>query len=723
MMNELQTVWDEFLERWPAERISSMTLEEYVSTKDKSTFTYWVETQTGSIANIKGSPSPKFGIYKRQSEPKERSGMTHGENYSWWDKFGKTESEAFNNVRNEIVKVIRAAQIGDLQVIDNVPLAPVFKWKIAFLYQDQIRPKIINIFAKDKLQILTSLSKAASYPELYQQLSGGYRKEIFSNMAEYGKHCWLQLELVSDDGIDDQTDPDLLASIIPPLNQILYGPPGTGKTYNTVNEALAIVDPEYLAEFGHDRFKIKTRFDELVAKNRIGFVTFHQSFSYEDFVEGLKATSNEAGQINYVIEDGIFKSICMGAIGNKLNLESAINPQGSVWNISIEESGDRSLRAHCFENDIGLLPWRCTGDFIVAEVERNETYYGQGTENLKSLYDFSHSTSLGDLVVCIDSNTSIVAVGVVTGGYSFDDSGITARAGYSHLLPIKWFIKGFSVDFNELKDGRQSEPLTFYPLKHLSAGDVLAHLKSHGVALNRSKSLAKDDKEQKYVLIIDEINRGNISSIFGELITLIEPSKRAGGTEALSVKLPYSKEPFSVPSNLHIIGTMNTADKSLAQVDIALRRRFEFVEMMPDSSVLKKVPPVDGINIVEMLETINQRIELLYDREHTIGHSFFLPLESDPTIERLARIFELEILPLLEEYFFEDWERVGQVLGDHLKKATPELRFIEEKLSGNAISNLMGSDWSQDGISPYQRNKAALLNPEAYKGIYGSQQG
>ncbi|MCU8072398.1 hypothetical protein L5M10_22605 [Shewanella sp. SM32] len=164
---------------------------------------------------------------------------------------------------------------------------------------------------------------------------------------------------------------------------------------------------------------------------------------------------------------------------------------------------------------------------------------------------------------------------------------------------------------------------------------------------------------------------------------------------------------------------MNTADKSLAQVDIALRRRFEFTEMMPKHELLSDVF-VKGIDIAKLLKTINQRIELLYDREHTVGHSFFLPLKNEPSIERLGRIFELEILPLLEEYFFEDWERVGQVLGDHLK-TEPSLKFIEEKFTDASVLTLMGSDWSQDGIRIYQRNKAALLNPEAYKGIYDAQ--
>lgn len=235
--------------------------------------------------------------------------------------------------------------------------------------------------------------------------------------------------------------------------------------------------------------------------------------------------------------------------------------------------------------------------------------------------------------------------------------------------------------------------------------------------VSKRMSPSNQSSSDKRVLIIDEINRGNISNIFGELITLIEPSKRAGAKEALSVKLPYSKEMFSVPDNLHIIGTMNTADKSLAQIDIALRRRFQFEEMMTNYELLAEIPLIDGIDIEQMVRVINKRIKLLYDREHTIGHSFFLSLKDNPSIEHLAEIFELQILPLLEEYFFENWERVAMVLGDHLK--TDEgLRFVVEQFDANEIAQLMGDDWDQVGIQPYVRNELAFKVVEAYIGIY-----
>ena len=231
--------------------------------------------------------------------------------------------------------------------------------------------------------------------------------------------------------------------------------------------------------------------------------------------------------------------------------------------------------------------------------------------------------------------------------------------------------------------------------EHVYARSIKKHIKD---SLGEEKS--------NYVLIIDEINRGNIANIFGELITLIEPSKRAGKSEALSVTLPYSKETFSVPDNLYIIGTMNTADRSLALMDTALRRRFHFIEMMPQPELLADIK-VEGVDIQRLLERMNARITALYDREHTLGHAFFIPLHGEPTLTKLREIFERQILPLLQEYFFEDWNKIRLVVGKTL--------VIEETVAIDLF------DEAVDGmVNPktYRLNLPALDQAATYIRIY-----
>jgi len=227
---------------------------------------------------------------------------------------------------------------------------------------------------------------------------------------------------------------------------------------------------------------------------------------------------------------------------------------------------------------------------------------------------------------------------------------------------------------------------------------------------------ANKDLKNNYVLIIDEINRGNISKIFGELITLIEPSKRTGEPEQLSVTLPYSGDSFSVPNNLYIIGTMNTADRSLTSIDTALRRRFDFIEMQSRPELLTEIE-VEGVNIELMLTKMNQRIEVLYDREHTLGHAFFMHLDDDSTIADLAVVFERKIIPLLQEYFFEDWEKIRIVLGDDQKPAVIDQFVIENAIPANIFSGNVVQNYRLQNVVTYSINPNAFTNPASYQQI------
>ena len=471
-----------------------------------------------------------------------------------------------------------------------------------------------------------------------------------------------------------------------PVNKILCGPPGTGKTYHTVNEALEILDPEFKEEHLHDRAALKARYDELAAEQRIRFVTFHQSFSYEDFVEGIRADS-EGGQLQYRVEPGVFRAICEDARGSaRVASDVGVREGARIWKISIDGAGSASpTREYCFANGEARIGWPDVGDLANERLEEVPAYASLGSNDRSTLKAFSREIEPGDVLLCIRSEDEIQAVGVVQGEYEYQPkppAGV--RQDFPNVLPVKWLATGLGLDIRPINDGRKFTVKTVYEITRFGWPDLAEYLEGAGVRLAGAVSL-QEARELPYVLIIDEINRGNVSRIFGELITLIEPSKRRGAEEALEVVLPYSRKRFSVPRNVHLIGTMNTADRSLAGLDVALRRRFEFVEMLPDSSALLEAR-VDGIALDALLDSMNRRIEVLLGRDYMLGHAYFMPLVASPTLDGLAGVFRKQVLPLLQEYFFEDWQKIAWVLNDHRK---PEgLKFVQHVNVG--IGELLG---------------------------------
>lgn len=390
------------------------------------------------------------------------------------------------------------------------------------------------------------------------------------------------------------------------LNQILFGPPGTGKTYNTINKAVAIVDnlkEAALNIYYEERNDLKERFDELLIDDwenpngQIGFVTFHQSMSYEDFIEGIKPGLNDEQNVIYDIEPGVFKMMASIARDNWLDAN-----RGTKEQLSFEEAFTK-LKEEWQEHQEMKFPLKREG---------------------------SEYTILG-----------------------FTKSSIKfkkASGGTGHTLSIST-LRDY---FYKRREVRQTGVGIYYPA-------ILDKLKSY------QPSLIVEKEEKNYVLIIDEINRGNVSQIFGELITLIEEDKRLGKAEALEVTLPYSKEKFGVPPNLYIIGTMNTADRSVEALDAALRRRFNFEEMPPrpmliatEGKLKAQKGILDTVDLPLLLNTINKRIEKLLDKDHQIGHSYFMSVTK---LSELKEAFQNKIVPLLQEYFFGDYGKIGLVVG------------------------------------------------------------
>jgi 5-methylcytosine-specific restriction protein B len=382
---------------------------------------------------------------------------------------------------------------------------------------------------------------------------------------------------------DDKNPTEDYKELHSPLNQILFGPPGTGKTYQTINKALELIGERIE---GKTRQEIKELFELKRKEGQIVFTTFHQSMSYEDFIEGIKPETFE-NQVVYTIKNGIFKSICQAALTpNQIGFDRAYE----------------ALKKRLIEVDLLNLKTPTGKEFAISL---------NSNDNL-TLYTGSKKEKQGSL-------TKENIQKQINGEEKF-------RGWDGYFKSIVEYLKS-DFGYSELKT-----------------------------------------QNKNYVLIIDEINRGNVSQIFGELITLIEEDKRLGKSEALEVILPYSKETFGVPSNVYIIGTMNTSDRSVEALDVALRRRFSFEEIPSRYDLQELAYEFAGVKTNNLLKTINIRIEKLLDKDHKIGHSYFI-LNGEKEIERrLLASFYKNIIPLLQEYFFGDYGKIGLVLGDGFVK-------------------------------------------------------
>ncbi|EAH4828005.1 AAA family ATPase [Campylobacter coli] len=457
------------------------------------------------------------------------------------------------------------------------------------------------------------------------------------------------------------------------LNQILYGPPGTGKTYHTIDKAL-----EILGENLESRDEKKAKFDEYVKDGQIVFITFHQSYGYEEFVEGIKPMiNNEANsqEIQYEIKDGIFKDICNRALENYEN--SNLNTEELREKIKLREKVEKFLNRLLETNE--PISKTKGGNFFINSFNNNTIeIYSEDVERFDGIFKLSLSTFITLLKSNIEFNSA-----------------------------VEMFKKVFDRDYAD-----RTHTYYFNLVNKFKEYEKQAVLKTEDNKIS-SNSL------NSYIIIIDEINRGNVSKIFGELITLIEPSKRIGESEELKVTLPYSGKKFGVPKNVYILGTMNTADRSITSLDTALRRRFEFVEMMPDPDLLKNVficKDVENPNkdedylgddaktegfaeiLQNILISINKRIEFLLDREKTIGHAFFMSeavkfnkdnwckpdkYEEDwyvLSISKLKSIFQNKIIPLLQEYFYNDYALISAVLNDNgmIEKCEKDDKYLQK---------------------------------------------
>ena len=575
---------------------------------------------------------------------------------------------------------------------------------------------------------------------------------------------------------DNSIDPTLPLASKPgfkshdlPLNQILYGPPGTGKTYETKSLAVEIITGEKLS----NRDELNSHYNSLVEDGRIQFITFHQSYGYEDFVEGIKPKLDkpEGGDVEYEIKDGIFKKMCRESTNKKylnttiysdeshVQQEEKLNPKKNEGHKILQLDSPSCTEAFNFgkkyqgrnvwqlrmthgsmnENSISVDGFNWFDKYNLDDEVKNSQ--GKASEFSKMLdrnileqinkgidpndmirsdaainrtMRFCLKMRKGDLVMVHKRPNSskleskelnqILAVAEVIGDYKYEEG---ERYAHTRAVKFLWCKRDdeLPINISDINNGKILSDTTICGAKNINpellikkVNERIGHIQENEVTQDEELVVSNSDHrppQNRFVLIIDEINRGNISKILGELITLLEEDKRLGNEETLEVTLPYSGDKFSIPNNLYIIGTMNTADRSIAFLDTALRRRFDFREMMPDSKILEdKI--FEGVNLQQLLDAINFKIREELDRDHQIGHSYLINVKS---ISDLARAFKNKICPLLDEYFHDRREKINSILNN-----------------SNLITNEDKNNWDW-------ANDEAFQNPENYKAVYKANSG
>ena len=468
--------------------------------------------------------------------------------------------------------------------------------------------------------------------------------------ADFRKEVLDQLKTIT---ITDEPKKNADKTPAIPLNQILFGAPGTGKTYRTKKMAVEIIN----GKKARTREEINKEYEELIEAGQIVFTTFHQSLSYEDFIEGIKPETID-GNVTYEVKDGIFKQLCSRAIEQKpKNSDIEIYDFDKGWNDLIAE-----VEQNFLSDSMLLLP---------ILTQDKGVYVTEITDNGNLKIKPKNSRLDIDYIVSYNRTKKL-----------------------QEAFPDLSVVKNIDKEFRSVIGGSNSS----------AYWAVLNYIN------NKIKENNKEidfEETKNHVFIIDEINRGNVSAIFGELITLLEEDKRKGNPEHTEVILPYSGKKFSVPNNVYIIGTMNTADRSVEALDTALRRRFSFVEMQPNPNH-EDLSEVGQVELKKLLKTINERIEVLIDKDHQIGHSYFIGIED---IDGLIRTFKDKIIPLLEEYFYGDFGKIGLVLGG---------AFI--KLAENQVAFPENFEYEKNFLEDkkiYHITPSESWKEDAFKSIYG----
>lgn len=740
---KLQEMLDGFLnfqEVWTLEKVKNMTLEEYTNIKkdnpNRDDFTFWIESKLDNLGSIWGGSAFKFGIYRRndESQKESSSGRLYSQNYAWIAKYGNNENEAFNNIKEKIIQIIQASQDNNLKTIEKIDFGDAIKWKIAFHYQDVKNIKIVNIFSKNVLDLI-SLNEFKEKLKIYQ-----IHKKLLENknlslvkMIEN-----IAIPLWNKYGMDSQNYIDKMKNL---FSEYLNKKKLDKNTINKYIQVIENISKEFLKEnlYSCDLFSFDQNInklnknEEFKLKNSNGHnmyssaLNYYRAFLIDYYEQDIFITERvQSEESNMKIIP--LNQILYGSPGTGKTYHT-IDKALEILGENLESRDEKKAKFDEYVKNGQIVFTTFHQSYGYEEFVEGIKPHIDSEENSKEIkYEIKDGIFKELCEKALENRDSIknfnFYIDKLKEKVKIDDNNPEK---YFELPNTKYSIqyrngKTFRIKFDDMSKNHKDYPVSIDNIEKLyktSNIDEIYNSAYVRAILNYLKLQGLEDYKEKdekvnlpYIIIIDEINRGNVSKIFGELITLIEASKRIGEKEELKVTLPYSGEKFGVPKNVYIIGTMNTADRSITSLDTALRRRFEFIEMMPDVSKLSM--DCEGINLQELLKAINTRIEYLLDREKTIGHAFFISVEN---LEDLKKVFKNKIIPLLQEYFYNDYALINAVLNDNGMifedkkddKYLQKIKNLDSVNSERSIYNIASFDdkiW--DKIEIYQ----AIYNDE-----------
>ncbi|MFZ9737733.1 MAG: AAA family ATPase [Prochlorotrichaceae cyanobacterium] len=617
MPSDLVEIHQQFLQRFPREKLGELTLENYAIGGKPDSFCHWIEFKTKSLGSVSGGSSDKWGIYWSKKDQDWR-----------WNKAlnSDTAEGAFEKLKTGLINLVQAADQNQFDQLDHIgskQLGPnrngLRAKPLSLYFPEQFLPIANPYHLIHFLNCLGQRPQSGLHNKNRQLLEFLRSQAEFSGMDTHGMMRFLYdvfppgKQTVKTppgnekDVIDWPEEIVHLATLAEHnRNLILYGPPGTGKTY-VVNRFTTF----YLSEQLSTPLSPEQRRRDLVRP-----LTWHEVIALAMYLKPNK----KLFKVAEIAEEAIIQDFWASTQTKKLT--------NQLWAM---------LQIHTSPNIQTVKYKTRLSPFLFEKTEQSEwclTEEGEGYVEVKL------ANTLDELQNPEEANPDV-----------------------SKYVRFVTFHQSFA--YEEFVEG----------LKPVSDDGQISYEVVDGIFKDICRR-AQNDPDHKYLLIIDEINRANIAKVFGELITLIEDDKRLNEENEITVQLPYSKESFGVPENLLILGTMNTADRSIALLDIALRRRFTFLEQMPNPALLGTV---EGVNLANLLENLNRRLSALLGRDYQIGHSYLMGIDD---LEALHFAWYNRIIPLLQEYFYNDWERLQAVIGDRFVRQE-DLDDLTRKALGN----------------------------------------